>query len=132
RHGPSHRIPPHRVNYRANLWALKSIDVEAVVAVSTVGGIREDLQAGTIAIPDQIVDYTSGRDNSFFNDERVVHVDFTEPYDADWRQHLLAAGRRAGIPMVEGGVYAATQGPRLETAAEVNRLEGDGCDMVGM
>lgn len=132
RHGPSHTIPPHRVNYRANLWALKSIGVEAVVAVSTVGGIHEDMYPGAIAVPDQIVDYTSGRDNSFFNADQVVHVDFTEPYDAGLRKRLLAAGKRAGVGIVDGGVYAATQGPRLETAAEINRLGRDGCDMVGM
>jgi 5'-methylthioinosine phosphorylase len=132
RHGPSHRIPPHQVNYRANLWALKSIGVEAVVAVSTVGGIREDFLPGAIAIPDQIVDYTNGRDNSFFNDEEVVHVDFTEPYDGGLRKRLLDAGKHAGIDLIDGGTYAAMQGPRLETAAEIDRLERDGCSMVGM
>ncbi|MDN5837041.1 MAG: S-methyl-5'-thioinosine phosphorylase [Gammaproteobacteria bacterium] len=132
RHGPSHRIPPQRVNYRANLWALKSIGVQAIVAVSTVGGIRADMAPGRIVIPDQIVDYTSGRDNTFFNDQSVVHVEFTEPYDAGLRARLLAAGREAVVELLDGGVYAAMQGPRLETAAEINRLETDGCDMVGM
>lgn len=132
RHGPDHRIPPHRVNYRANLWALKSIGVEAIVAINTVGGIRADMALGVIAIPDQIVDYTSGRENTFFNGAEVVHVDFTEPYDARLRERLLTAGRQAGVALVDGGVYGVTQGPRLETAAEINRLEGDGCDLVGM
>lgn len=132
RHGPSHRIPPHQVNYRANLWALKSIGVEEVVAVSTVGGIRDELLPGTIVIPEQIIDYTNGRDNSFFNDEEVVHVDFSEPYDGGLRKRLLAAGEDAGIDVIDGGTYAAMQGPRLETAAEIDRLERDGCDMVGM
>ncbi|MGH8161935.1 MAG: S-methyl-5'-thioinosine phosphorylase [Gammaproteobacteria bacterium] len=132
RHGQGHRLPAHRVNYRANLWALKSIGVEAVIAISTVGGIRENLLPGMLAVPDQIVDYTHGRANSYFDEGRVVHVDFTDPYDHGLRQRLLAAGKSAGIEVVDGGVYAATQGPRLETAAEINRLERDGCDMVGM
>ncbi len=83
-------------------------------------------------MPNQIVDYTSGRENSYFNEDRVVHVDFTEPYDRELRELLLAAGKSAGLEVADGGVYAATQGPRLETAAEINRLERDGCDMVGM
>lgn len=132
RHGQGHRIPPHRINYRANLWALKSVGIEAVVAITTVGGIREDLIPGMLVVPDQIVDYTYGRDQSYFNDEQVVHVDFTEPYNAGMRRRLLEAGESAGIAVADSGVYAATQGPRLETAAEINRLEADGCDMVGM
>ncbi|MGH8273706.1 MAG: S-methyl-5'-thioinosine phosphorylase [Gammaproteobacteria bacterium] len=132
RHGQGHRIPPHRINYRANLWALKSVGVEVVIATTTVGGIRKDLVPGMLVVPDQIVDYTYGRDNSYFNDEQVVHVDFTAPYDPDLRARLLAAGKDADIEVADGGVYAATQGPRLETAAEINRLESDGCDMVGM
>ncbi|MGH8225562.1 MAG: S-methyl-5'-thioinosine phosphorylase [Gammaproteobacteria bacterium] len=132
RHGRGYNIPPHRVNYRANLWALKSIGIEKVIAISTVGGIREDLVPGMLAVPDQIVDYTSGRENSYFNEERVVHVEFTEPYDRKLRALLLAAGKRAELEIVDGGVYGATQGPRLETAAEINRMERDGCDMVGM
>lgn len=132
RHGPSHRIPPQRVNYRANLWALKSIGVSAIIAIGTVGGIRGDMKPGVLAVPDQIVDYTRGRDNTFFDDEEVVHVDFTRPYDPRLREQLLIAGRAADLGMVAGGVYAAMQGPRLETAAEIDRLEGDGCDMVGM
>ncbi|MGH8427053.1 MAG: S-methyl-5'-thioinosine phosphorylase [Gammaproteobacteria bacterium] len=132
RHGYGHTIPPHRVNYRANLWALKSIGIERVIAIASVGGIREDLEPGWLVVPDQIVDYTSGRESTYFNGDRVVHAGFTEPYDAGLRALLLAAGKSAGIAVVDGGVYAATQGPRLETAAEINRLENDGCDMVGM
>jgi 5'-deoxy-5'-methylthioadenosine phosphorylase len=132
RHGQGQRIPAHRINYRANVWALKSLGIEAVIAVTTVGGIRETLAPGSLAVPDQIVDYTYGREQSYFNEERIVHVDFTGPYDADLRARLIAAGRRAGIAVADGGVYAATQGPRLETAAEIDRLERDGCDMVGM
>lgn len=132
RHGRGHNIPPHRVNYRANLWALKSIGVKKVVAVSTVGGINEALVPGVLVVPDQIVDYTAGRESSFFDEDRVVHVEFTEPYDRELRSLLLAAGRNADIEILDGGVYGATQGPRLETAAEIDRMERDGCDMVGM
>lgn len=132
RHGRGHNIPPHRVNYRANLWALKSIGVKRVIAVSTVGGIRTDLVPGVLVVPDQIVDYTTGREGSFFNEDRVIHVEFTEPYDGKLRALLLGAGRDAGIDILDGGVYGASQGPRLETAAEIDRMECDGCDMVGM
>ncbi len=132
RHGYGHTIPPHRVNYRANLWALKSIGVTRVVAVASVGGIRADLAPGCLAIPHQVVDYTTERASTFFDEQRVVHVDFTQPYDPDLRALLLRAGEKAGVEVVDGGVYGATQGPRLETAAEINRYERDGCDMVGM
>ncbi|HEX5314150.1 MAG TPA: S-methyl-5'-thioinosine phosphorylase [Gammaproteobacteria bacterium] len=132
RHGSGHRVSPHRVNYRANLWALKSVGVRRVIAIASVGGIRADLEAGRLAIPDQIVDYTSGREHTYFDEEQVVHIAFTEPYDAGLRSLLVAAGRAAGLDVADGGVYGATQGPRLETAAEIDRMERDGCDMVGM
>jgi 5'-deoxy-5'-methylthioadenosine phosphorylase len=135
RHGYGHTIPPHRVNYRANLWALaQSAKVQGIVSVASVGGIRADLGPGSLAIPDQIVDYTWGREVTFQegNGHQVVHIDFTEPYDGDLRRRLLVAAGRAGEAVFDGGVYAATQGPRLETAAEINRLERDGADLVGM
>jgi 5'-methylthioadenosine phosphorylase len=134
RHGYGHTIPPHRVNYRANMWALAQHKVEYVVAVASVGGIRADLGPGTLAIPDQIIDYTYGREFTYFNgdDRSVVHIDFTQPYCETLRERLLKAAEQAGEPIVAGGTYAATQGPRLETAAEVDRLERDGADMVGM
>jgi 5'-methylthioadenosine phosphorylase len=134
RHGHGHSIPPHMVNYRANIWALHAEKVTHVVSVASVGGIRADLGPGVIAVPHQIIDYTSGRKATFYEgDERgVVHIDFTHPYCESLRQSCMEAGRRAGQPMVEGGVYATTQGPRLETAAEIDRLERDGADMVGM
>lgn len=132
RHGYGHTIPPHRVNYRANMWALKSIGVTRVVAVASVGGIRSDLNPGRLAIPHQIVDYTTERASTYFDEQRVVHVDFTEPYDAELRRLLLAAAGRANLDVAPDGVYGATQGPRLETAAEIDRFERDGCDMVGM
>lgn len=138
RHGYSHNLPPHQVNYRANLWALREAGAEAVLAVAAVGGIRADMGPGQLIIPDQIIDYTWGRPSTFFEDahegmsEGVTHIDFTEPYCEDLRQHLLKAAFAANINVVDGGTYAATQGPRLETAAEIERLERDGCHLVGM
>lgn len=134
RHGYGHTIPPHEVNYRANLWALKTHGVDRVVSVATVGGIHPDLIPGTLVIPDQIIDYTHGRDTTFFvgGDKAVVHLDFTFPYCPLMRAALNAAARTSGISLRDGGVYGAVQGPRLETAAEINRLERDGADMVGM
>jgi 5'-methylthioinosine phosphorylase len=134
RHGPTHRIPPHRINYRANLWALKQAGAEFVVGLAAVGGISSAYGPGVLAVPDHIIDYTYGRGHSFFDgdDGEVVHIDFTYPYCESLRQALLGAGRTAGLDPVDGGTYGATQGPRLETAAEVVRLERDGCDLVGM
>jgi 5'-methylthioadenosine phosphorylase len=133
RHGYGHTIPPHQVNYRANLWALKEQGADEVVSVVSVGGIRKDLGPGKIVVPNQIVDYTWGRMNTFFENEAPVkHIDFTEPYTSELRTRILAAARRSGEAVVDGAVYATTQGPRLETAAEIDRLERDGADIVGM
>jgi 5'-methylthioinosine phosphorylase len=134
RHGVGHRIPPHRVNYRANLWALKEVGAEFVVALAAVGGISTAFGPGVLAVPDQLIDYTYGREQTFSDGsgDAVFHIDFTHPYSDQLRQALLIAGRAAGLDPVDGGTYAATQGPRLETAAEVVRLERDGCDLVGM
>lgn len=134
RHGYGHTIPPHKVNYRANMWALKEEGVKRVVSVGSVGGIREDLIPGVIAVPDQIIDYTHGREFTFFDgrERSVVHTDFSYPYNGEMRRKILDAARMAGVPCVDGGVYAATQGPRLETVAEINLMEGDGAHMAGM
>ncbi|MEO8506406.1 MAG: S-methyl-5'-thioinosine phosphorylase [Betaproteobacteria bacterium] len=133
RHGHGHTIPPHRVNYRANLWALREKGARSVVAVASVGGIR-DCAAGDLVLPHQLIDYTSGREVTFFDggEGNVVHVDFTQPYTAALRERCLNAARIAGIPLRDGGVYGAVNGPRLETAAEIDRLERDGATMVGM
>ena len=133
RHGHGHTIPPHRVNYRANLWALKNRGATAVLAVASVGGIRTT-GAGELVVPHQLVDYTHSRETTFFEggDQQVVHVDFTHPYTPELRAKCLAAGAAAGILLTDGGVYGAVQGPRLETAAEVDRLERDGVTLVGM
>lgn len=134
RHGPGHTIPPHKVNYRANIWALKHIGVTQVIGMAAVGGITLPMAPGQICVPDQILDYTWGRAHTFFESDlsQVTHIDFTEPYCEELRQALIAAGRRAGIDPVVGGTYAATQGPRLETAREIRRIERDGGDLVGM
>lgn len=134
RHGYGHTIPPHQVNYRANLWALHHHQVSGIISVASVGGIRADLVPGDLVLPDQIIDYTWGRHSTFFDGQGkpVTHVDFTEPYDAALRQRIQGAGEALGLPLKIGGVYAATQGPRLETAAEINRLARDGADLVGM
>ena len=134
RHGYGHTIPPHQVNYRANLWALREQGATRVISVASVGGIRPDLVPGTLVVPDQIIDYTHGRDFTFFDgkDQPVTNIDFTQPYSAKLRQQILASARLAKENCVDGGVCAVTQGPRLDTAAEINRLERDGADMVGM
>jgi 5'-methylthioadenosine phosphorylase len=134
RHGYGHTIAPHEINYRANIWALKELDVEGIFALASVGGIREDLGPGTLVVPDQIIDYTHSRKSTFFEGSGtpVTHVDFTQPYSGKLRARLLEAARKVGEAVVDGAVYGCTQGPRLETAAEINRLQHDGADLVGM
>lgn len=135
RHGYGHTIPPHLVNYRANIWALaREVGASCIVSVASVGGIRADLAPGTLVIPDQIIDYTWGRQMTFHDsrDAQVVHIDFTEPYDHALRQRLCAAAADVGEPVANGAVYAASQGPRLETAAEIDRFERDGAHIIGM
>jgi 5'-methylthioinosine phosphorylase len=134
RHGQPHRFAPHRVNYRANLWALKQAGAEAILAVNAVGGINAAMGTGHFCVPHQLIDYTSGREHSYFADdlEPVTHIDFSYPYSESLRQRLIAALVAEGIGFSDQGVYACMQGPRLETAAEILRLERDGCDIVGM
>ena len=134
RHGEAHTIPPHLVNYRANLWALKQRGVTTVIAVNAVGAISPALRTPGLAVPDQIIDYTYSRAHTFFDGtgQPVTHVDFTTPYCESLRGALVDAARECGIPVPEHCAYAATQGPRFESAAEINRLEKDGADVVGM
>jgi 5'-deoxy-5'-methylthioadenosine phosphorylase len=134
RHGSGHTIPPHQINYRANMWAVKQIGVERVLGIAAVGGITAAMAPGYIVIPDQIIDYTWGRGHTFFEDElnHVTHIDFTQPYCEELRQALLEAGVKSKQEVIAGGTYGATQGPRLETAMEINKMERDGCDLVGM
>ncbi|MHB0820721.1 S-methyl-5'-thioinosine phosphorylase [Stutzerimonas stutzeri] len=134
RHGHPHRIPPHQVNYRANLWALKQAGAQAIVAVNAVGGIHPAMGTGHLCVAHQIIDYSHGREQTFFEGdiEQVTHVDFSYPYDEALRQRLIAGLMAEGYPFSSHGVYGCTQGPRLETVAEIARMERDGCDIVGM
>ncbi|MFT6310989.1 MAG: 5'-methylthioinosine phosphorylase [Porticoccus sp.] len=134
RHGAGHHLPPHSINYRANLWALKHLGVDHIIAVNAVGGITTNMGPEIIALPDQLIDYTYGREHTFSSsgDDVLQHVDFSHPYDESLRKRLAAAFYRCNVNYQYGGVYGATQGPRLETAAEVSKLERDGCDLVGM
>jgi 5'-deoxy-5'-methylthioadenosine phosphorylase len=134
RHGDNHTIPPHRVNYRANIWALEQQGVERIIAVCAVGSIHADIPPATVVIPDQIIDYTCSRQHTFFDTglTSVTHIDFTRPYCEEMRDVLIGSAGQAGVEILTSGTYGATQGPRLETAAEVDRMERDGCDLVGM
>lgn len=134
RHGDGHTIPPHAINYRANILALKELGADAIIGLNTVGVITPVAAPGTLAVPSQLIDYTWGREHTLFDgcQSEVVHVDFTQPFTASLRSELLAAAGRAGVACHDGGVYATVQGPRLETAAEIDRLERDGADFVGM
>lgn len=134
RHGSPGAIPPHLINYRANLWALQSLGVREVIAINAVGGISSAMAPGRLVIPDQLIDYTWGREHTLDEGEdgQLLHIDFTEPYDRDLRLALIEQAEVAGIAHEPGAVYGATQGPRLETAAEIRRMARDGCDVVGM
>ncbi len=135
RHGDGHTIPPHRINYRANIWALAELGCDAVIGIATVGGIRDDLKPGTLFLPDQLIDYTWGRNSTFFDgdfDDGVGHLENASPYCTALRNLILRAAQHENIGLLNGGVYAVTQGPRFETAAEIDRIEKDGGDVVGM
>lgn len=134
RHGYGHTIPPHAVNYRANIWALHHVGVENLLAIAAVGGINREMVPGSLVFPDQIIDYTWGRKTTYFDCDlsSVTHIDFTEPYSTHLRSLLAQAAIKAELPVIETGVYGCKQGPRLETAAEIRRMHRDGCDMVGM
>ena len=134
RHGTGHTIPPHKINYCANIWALKEIGVEKILGIAAVGGINKKLSPSRLAVPDQIIDYTWGRENSFYvgGAGKVIHIDFTQPYNQALRNTIIHAAKNVSIDIFEGGTYGTTQGPRLETKAEIDRMEKDGCDMVGM
>jgi len=133
RHGAGHKIAPHRINYRANIHALKAASADRILAVGSVGGIGAACVRGALVVPDQLIDYTWGREATFQSEGGpVTHVDFTDPYSPAWRSSVIGALDRLGIEFVDGGTYAAVQGPRFETAAEVRRLAADGCSIVGM
>lgn len=134
RHGDGHHLPPHLINYRANIWATKKMGATHVLAVNAVGGIRSDMAPGTLLVPDQIIDYTYGRDHTFFTGgvAGLDHIDFTEPFDGPWREKIIETAKLVGLSVVDGGVYGCSQGPRLETAAEIRKYQQDGCDVIGM
>jgi len=134
RHGYGHFIPPHLVNYRANIWALHTQKVSRIVSVATVGGLHPELRPGRLAVPDQIIDYSHGRETTFaeYGNQQVTHHDFTWPYCEAARQSCIQALEEVGEDVFIGGTYGCTQGPRLETKAEIDRMAADGCDMVGM
>ncbi|MFK8079332.1 MAG: S-methyl-5'-thioinosine phosphorylase [Granulosicoccus sp.] len=135
RHGSTHRIPPHRVNYCANIWALNYVGIKHIIAVGAVGGIDAACTVSTLVIPDQIIDYTHGRESTFFDggEDPVEHIDFSYPYDDTLRQALISGAKSTDdINVVDSGTYGVTQGPRLETVAEIGRMARDGCTIVGM
>lgn len=134
RHGNPHTIAPHKINYRANISALAGMGIKKILAVNAVGGIRSEMAPAHVCVPDQIIDYTWGRSSTFFESELepVTHIDFTFPFNERLRALLLESSNELGIPVSDNAVYGCTQGPRLETAAEIRRMERDGCDIVGM
>lgn len=133
RHGDDLSIPPHAINYRANLKALHQLKVDSVIAINTVGVISQNIHPGQIAVPNQLIDYTWGRAHSIYDGTGTLdHIDFTEPFSEELRQGLLQSAGVANVNICDGGVYAVSQGPRLETAAEVDRFQKDGADFVGM
>jgi len=134
RHGTAHNIPPHCINYRANFWALKDVGINSIIAVNAVGGIRADLGPAELCVPDQIIDYTHSRQHTYSDsgDVPLHHADFTEPYTESLRQTLLSAALAQNIAISDHGVHGVVQGPRLETIAEINKMERDGADMIGM
>ncbi len=131
RHGEGHALPPHRINYRANVYALKKLGIRRIMATNTVGGINRELSPGDFIVPSDFIDLTKGRRGSFYEDE-TVHVDMTEPYCPEIRKALLEATEEVTGRVFDGGVYACTEGPRFETPAEIRMLEALGCDIVGM
>jgi len=133
RHGKGHSIPPHAINYRANLWALRQAGVDTAIALATVGGIGRECQPGAIIIPDQVLDYTHSREHTFSPlDGELFHIDFTEPYCSGMRRIMIDCAARLNIAVIPSGAYAATQGPRFESAAEIRKLDNDGAHVVGM
>ena len=134
RHGRQHAVPPHKINYRANIWALNNIGVSNIIAVNAVGGIGSEYSPNTLALPDQLIDYTCNREHSFYDGENrdLKHIDFTWPYSTHLRQKIINAASRQNIDLVNNGTYGCTNGPRLETAAEVRKIGADGCHMIGM
>lgn len=132
RHGSLHHIPPHRINYRANIWGFRELGVKRILSIGATGGISKEMKPGSLVLPDQIIDRTSGREATFYDENDVVHIDLTEPFCPDLRKTLLASAAGAGLSVLEKGTYIAVNGPRLETAAEIREYALIGADVVGM
>ncbi|HYA12451.1 MAG TPA: S-methyl-5'-thioadenosine phosphorylase [Thermodesulfovibrionales bacterium] len=132
RHGLKHHIPPHKINYKANMWGFKELGVERIISIGAVGGIGPEIRPGMIIVPDQIIDMTKGRDSTYYDGDEVVHIDFTEPYCPELRESVFRAGRKSGVELIKSGTYACVNGPRLETRAEIKIFLDIGIDMVGM
>lgn len=134
RHGYDHRFAPHKINYRANIMAFKKMGVQRILAINAVGGISSAMPPGSLVLADQLIDYTWGRAQTYFEDDlsTPVHIEFAEPFSNDLRQQLLVAAQNIGVKIQPTGTLAVTQGPRLESAAEIRKFEQDGCDLVGM
>lgn len=132
RHGSGHRIQPHKINYRANLWGFRELGVKRVLSIGACGGIGEDMAPGAIVLPDQIIDHTSGRESTFFDSDEVVHIDFTDPFCSELRAHLASASEKSGVPVIGRGTCICVNGPRLETAAEIRTFASWGAELVGM
>jgi 5'-methylthioadenosine phosphorylase len=132
RHGAMHHIQPHRINYRANIWGFRELGVKKIISLGASGGIGKGMEPGLITFPDQIIDMTSARPSTFYDEDEVIHVDFTEPFCRDLRKYLSSAAEQAKIGVVESGIYICVNGPRLETAAEIRTFSRWGADMVGM
>jgi 5'-methylthioadenosine phosphorylase len=132
RHGTMHHIQPHRVNYRANIWGFRELGIKKIISIGASGGITSNMKPGVITVIDQLIDTTSGRQSTFYDENEVVHIDFTEPFCPDMRDYILKAAKEAGVAVMRGGTYICTNGPRLETAAEIKVFLMQGADMVGM
>ncbi len=132
RHGTPHRIPPHRINYRANVWGFRELGAERILSVNAVGGIHREPGPGSIIVPDQIIDMTHGRDSTFYDGDKAVHIDFTMPFCSELREALISACRKSGVRHRESGTYICVNGPRLETKAEIGHFSSMGGDVVGM
>jgi 5'-methylthioadenosine phosphorylase len=133
RHGSRHTIPPHRINYRANIWGFKELGVKRIISLGAAGGISPEMEPGTIIVPDQIIDMTKGREETFFEGGAgVVHIDLTDPYCTELRASIFSAGKRSGLKLKKSGTYICTNGPRLETKAEIKFFSAMGADVVGM
>lgn len=132
RHGTSHHIPPHKINYRANVWGFKELGVERIISFNAVGGLSPETEPGTIIVLDQIIDMTKGRESTFYDGDKVVHIDFTEPYCPELRESIFAAGGKRRIELKESGTYVCVNGPRFETNAEIKFFSDIGAHVVGM